>query len=919
MNQGSDRNLLLGMLALQMDFVRQADLIVAMQAWTLNKESNLEDILFEQQRIDAHTRELLGALVQKHLELHDQDPQASLAALPRDNALRDRLAEIVDSDRNATRPQLSHGGGPGSEPDVSEATLSYRGSTDDLTGRYRLLRYHAEGGLGLVSVAEDMTLHREVALKQIRPRYADIAASRQRFLIEAEVTGRLEHPGIVPVYCLGFDSAGRPFYAMRFIRGRSLKESIAAARETAQSSGRRPLQLPELRKLLKRFVDVCNAVEYAHSRGVIHRDLKPANVMLGKFGETLVVDWGLARTVERDQRHENSDESTFLPSSGDSSETRMGSVVGSPQFMSPEQAEGRLDLLGPATDVFGLGATLYCLLTGGPPYEGSSREEILSRARNWQFPPPRAIDRLIPRPLEAICLKAMARRPAQRYRSALELAEDVEQWLADEAVSAYAEPWTDRASRLARRHRTLVASGGALLVVVLVFLLVINGLVTRQNRDLRVARQTAEENLVTARGVALNIVEVAEQTLSATPGLEGFRERAMDRTYEMFERAIRQSPQDVQVVQEFAQVARMSGNLKRFLRKPLEAERRLNISLELQRRLVNDAPRDLSRSNLLAESLRDRATLLKSRGRLDEAGADLREALDIVARLQTQAPGQEELLRSEAGVELERLGLLFDLGQLEAALRSAERSVEICQSLVDSPRRGRLDPMLLLLALSSQGYLLDALGRPSEAAQVFDRAIVEARKWDEQTFDRNTSQAFARTLTWSVESAINAELTGAAGQTLEESQARLDEALRLWTNLVRAFPQSPGYRRYLADAHRVQGMLHGRKQQSELAAADLQESRTLLEALILEADEPAHRDALAKTLAELATLQAGAGQPALASQLLAAALAQLDQAIQTSPQNKELQQRRQQFQKTLEQLRSGAGGSSSSDKVPAAK
>src|SRR5262249_25584863 len=154
--------------------------------------------------------------------------------------------------------------------------------------RFRILRPHASGGLGTVFVALDAELNREVALKEILPRHADDPESRRRFLLEAEITGGLEHPGIVPVYGLGIYEGGRPYYAMRFIRGDSLKEAIDRFHgdETLKrDSSRRTL---ELRDLLRRFTDVCNATEYAHSRGVLHRDLKPSNVILGKHGETLV-------------------------------------------------------------------------------------------------------------------------------------------------------------------------------------------------------------------------------------------------------------------------------------------------------------------------------------------------------------------------------------------------------------------------------------------------------------------------------------------------------------------------------------------------------------------------------------------------------------------------------------------------------
>ena len=200
------------------------------------------------------------------------------------------------------------------------------GSATSEGQRFRILRPHARGGLGAVFVALDAELNREVALKQILDKHADDPVSRQRFVAEAEITGGLEHPGVVPVYGLGTDSVGRPYYAMRFIKGDSLKEAIARFHEDEalqKDPGRRSM---ELRKLLRRFTDVCNAIDYAHSRGVIHRDIKPANIIVGKYGETLVVDWGLAKAVGR--ADPSTGEQTIAPCSsgviGDAARQRAG-------------------------------------------------------------------------------------------------------------------------------------------------------------------------------------------------------------------------------------------------------------------------------------------------------------------------------------------------------------------------------------------------------------------------------------------------------------------------------------------------------------------------------------------------------------------------------------------------------------------
>jgi serine/threonine protein kinase/formylglycine-generating enzyme required for sulfatase activity len=331
--------------------------------------------------------------------------------------------------------------------------------------RFRPLRIHARGGLGQVSIAIDEELRREVALKEIVERHADDPTCRARFVHEAEVTGGLEHPGIVAVYGLGYHPDGRPYYAMRLIRGESLREAIDKLdKDTAPGSDSR--RSTGLRRLLGRFVDACDAIAYAHSRGVLHRDIKPDNIMLGPFGETLVVDWGMAKVVGRDAPPPRPEEGP-RPSDPERGEapTLPGSAVGTPAYMSPEQAAGRLDQLGPASDVYNLGATLYHILTGRPPLADGSPVDILAKVRSGDIPPPRSVFPKVPRSLEAVCRKAMALRPEDRYASARALAEDVERWLADEPVSACREPWPTRARRWASRHRPLVAATTATLLV----------------------------------------------------------------------------------------------------------------------------------------------------------------------------------------------------------------------------------------------------------------------------------------------------------------------------------------------------------------------------------------------------------------------------------------------------------------------
>ncbi len=408
-----------------------------------------------------------------------------------------------------------------------------------VVGHYRIVRSHARGGLGEVFVAVDEILKREVALKQIQPRRASDPSSRARFLTEAEVTGGLEHPGIVPVYGLGRDEHDRPYYAMRLIRGDTFESAIRQLHEGQKGKAEQRL---EFRQLLLRFLSVCNAIAYANSRGVLHRDLKPGNVMLGPFGETLVVDWGLAKVMNRpDAAGEpppgdpDATELDWSRQAGPDTATQAGTVLGTPHFMSPEQATGLLEEMGPWSDVYSLGAILYNLLVGHPPIEADDLQTILRRARDGDFPPPRQLNSLIPPTLEAICLKALHRDRTRRYQSARELADDLELWLADAPVSAIKDPpWTAMA-RWARRHKPLVASLAAIVITAITVTLFVVRAMERQQltfkadsqRKIDLANADRErqailaenaEKIVRAQEYSARLAAIRESRINPQPG-----------------------------------------------------------------------------------------------------------------------------------------------------------------------------------------------------------------------------------------------------------------------------------------------------------------------------------------------------------------------------------------------------------------
>jgi tRNA A-37 threonylcarbamoyl transferase component Bud32 len=364
----------------------------------------------------------------------------------------------------------------------AEFTLN---SSVDSSLRYSRLGLHARGGLGEVFLAQDEEVPREVALKEIRADRDD-AQSRLRFLIEGTITGALEHPGIVPVYSLGAHADGRPFYAMRMIRGQTLHQAIAELHQGPVDYAASPF-----RKLVQRLVSVCQTLQYAHDRGVVHRDLKPANIMVGNYGETLVVDWGLAKILGRPDdpagsasQAGDSQVGASQPSSSPS-ETQQGDILGTPAYMSPEQAAGKIDEISAATDVYALGATLYHLLTGQNPLVATGQlKSPLERVRQGDIVPAAQVKPGLPPALAAICAHAMRREATARYASASELAADLERWLADEPIGIFRESWAVRGGRWVRKHPGLAGAGATSVCLLLLAAVVVSAITSSYSQQL---------------------------------------------------------------------------------------------------------------------------------------------------------------------------------------------------------------------------------------------------------------------------------------------------------------------------------------------------------------------------------------------------------------------------------------------------
>jgi serine/threonine protein kinase len=297
--------------------------------------------------------------------------------------------------------------------------------------KYRLAGELARGGMGTVYLAEDTELNRQVAIKVLNS--PDITDElRRRMIREAQIIARLEHPGIVPVHDVGVLPDGRVFYAMKYVRGNRLDEYAA--------------ETQSFRDRLRKFQAACDAVAFAHAHGVIHRDLKPQNIMIGSFGEVLVLDWGVAKILRKDETASEAD-TLMLPAhrsnhkpSDAIENTGHGTIIGTRHYMSPEQARGEIDRLDERSDVYSLGAVLYFLLTNRSP----------APAR------PRSVNSKVSKAVEAICLRAMSPDMNERYATAAELSRDVGRWLDAEPVSAYKENVFEKTGRWVGKNRFLI-------------------------------------------------------------------------------------------------------------------------------------------------------------------------------------------------------------------------------------------------------------------------------------------------------------------------------------------------------------------------------------------------------------------------------------------------------------------------------
>ena len=698
--------------------------------------------------------------------------------------------------------------------------------------RYEPIRLHKSGGLGQVWLARDTVLGREVALKVVRPDRAARADLVARFALEARVTGRLEHPGIVPLYDLveGRDAwGGGPCYVMRYVSGGTLAEAVEGYHARRAAGEATALGF---RSLIDALVAVCRAVAFAHSRGVLHRDLKGQNVVLGEFGEVFLLDFGLTKLTGRpgDPAALTADGA----GEGAAEESAPGTISGTPAYMAPEVAAGGES--SKASDVYGLGAMLYAALTGKAPAEGATPQEVLHKVRSADPAAPRAVNPAASRALEAVCRKAMARRPADRYAGAADLATELVRWLADEPVTARREPWPDRAARWARRHRPAVAAALTTALTAVAALTLSTGLLYAEGRKTAAQkvseeqRDRAEANLDVAHDLTIKIIAVTEKVLPPVSGSEGPRLELTQASVNAFRHFAEQRPGSPEVRRWTGQLSRVEANLLRLLGDTANAEKAYGVALKALRGDEANALR-------LAETLRDHAGLQARTGRVSAACSSLEEARTIVEGLRAADPARGSYQQVEATIHLDRSSNEISLGRYDLAAASADQSIALLRGRL-VPENLRLDPydtLMLTAALTckagaanGQGNLVAARAALAEAkATIKPYATAEKRSASLMLEDAKIIQVIA------IYEEYRIALAGSKMMT-EVAETNVGTVVSYLTEMTGRRPRVPDLRGRLGKVIILRGRIRQARSDPIRAAADFATARELLETLATE-------------------------------------------------------------------------------------
>jgi tetratricopeptide (TPR) repeat protein len=833
--------------------------------WTAGRRPRIEDLLRAAAGLvrPALLRELLASELECRRRRGEAPERAEYLARFPDYAHLVNIAFDEPSSGQKTRH------------DAPSGLDSEKGSLPEVSG-YEILDELGRGGMGVVYLARHRQLDRLVALKMVLAGEFAAPAVLARFRAEARAAARLLHPGIVQLFEVG-EQAGRPFVALEYVSGGSLARRLAAAPLPARAAAR-------LVEALAR------AMEAAHERGIVHRDLKPSNVLLTTDGNPKVTDFGLAKAL-----------------GADSGLTRSESILGSPSYMAPEQAEGRAKQVGPAADIYSLGTILYEGITGRPPFKSATALETLEQVKTAEPVPPGRLVPGVPRDLETICLTCLLKEPIRRYPTAAALADDLERFLRGEPIRARPVTFAERAWRWARR-RPAVAG----LVVALALALAggFSGMTVLWLRAERL-RRAADANLAHARAAVDECFSIADRDpILQRPGLQPVRRLLLGvalkyyqgfvrsqgdsrslraelaRNYtrvgiitaaigsktealaahrqaqELLERLVAAQPADPSLRRDLGRSHHEVALLEEALVRHAEALSAISKALALRERLAADRPDDARDQNDLAHSLQLKGDLELETGREGEALRSYERAVGLRERLVANPTGDASFtFQHDLAAGLVNLGMAQRaLGQMEKALRSLSRATQILEALAAADPESVVCQSSLALAQSNLALVQAGAGRLKlgqrsygRAVEVLERLVTENPRVTEYRRDLARVHLSAGALHY-------------AANRLTEAQHSFDLAADAAEALVSAHPDVAEFQNDLADIHNNQGALFFARHQPLAALESWERSAALSTRLVAEHPSVVEwQNDLAGTLNNLGIVYRDAGRAEEAS------------------------------------------------------
>lgn len=724
---------------------------------------------------------------------------------------------------------------------------------------YDIVRELGRGGMGVVYLARHRDLRRLVALKMILGAGNADLETRQRFRREAQAVARLQHPGIVQIHDVG-EHAGRPYLALEYVDGPNLASRVAG-KPLAPKTAARAIET------------LARAVDYAHRQGIVHRDLTPRNILLapGSSSESIplgegeseryalkITDFGLAKELDYD---------------GNRTET--GAIIGTPNYMAPEQAQARHDQIGPATDVHALGVLFYEMLTGRPPYLAETSLDILKQITESEPVPPTRLQPRIPPDAETICLKCLEKDPRRRYTSALELADDLNRFVTGQPIRARPVPWSERALKWSRRR----PAAAALIAVSALSLLTILAGGAVYNVRIRGERDRAETNLELAmQAVEEMLSEVGEGQLAAEPRMEEKRRVLLAKAVALHQAFLRQKSDDPRVRRETAEAHRRLADVFRLLERHDSAIEAYGEAIALYLRLHHENPADPHHRRRLAYCHNFRGEVERAAGNRTPAEADYREADRLLGGLCAEYPG-EAAYREDRARTLYSLGVLFRENKRPVdAETELKRASDLLSELVERFPETPGYRQHLARACLNLGTVLRSEGRPQEARAAYDQAIgllhgLSLRFPDEPDYRHE--------LAVTCNNAGN--LLASEGQ-FDEARTMHDRAQVLFSKLSTDFPRVPAYRQELANTWNSLGNVESLEDKPEEALRAWTRAASLLEGLVAERPQiAAYRGDLGMVLGNLGLILYGQSQVTEAREHLERSVSRLRESLSASP------------------------------------